>query len=255
MIKEELIMNKLNLYQLIRENSKIYILQENARDVKILAKLPGVKIKYITRIEEYDRDGILLIKKWNDDFLDMNRQGIKIDFLQHWITGDVNLELLKYLNLNEYIDVNDNKIIIDNNASSAVIIRRNVRRGEIIAKHNCVRLGKVKIIAGNICISFSGNKSYVRIGDETTTKGLSIGVGSKGKVIIGEDVMMARNIGIWQSDGHHIFDKDTGERINYTKDIYVGNHVWLGRNVSLLGGVSYTKRMYCGSLWRDITSF
>ena len=39
-------------------------------------------------------------------------------------------------------------------------------------------------------------------------------------------------------DGHPIFDVRTGLRINTSKPITVGNHVWLGIESVLLGGAS-----------------
>lgn len=45
-------------------------------------------------------------------------------------------------------------------------------------------------------------------------------------------------INIWTGDGHPIYDLTTEERINEDQDVIIGNHVWMGRNVSVhKGGV------------------
>jgi tetrahydrodipicolinate N-succinyltransferase len=39
-------------------------------------------------------------------------------------------------------------------------------------------------------------------------------------------------------DGHPIFDVRTGLRVNPSRSITIGDHVWLGRFATVLGGVS-----------------
>ena len=56
------------------------------------------------------------------------------------------------------------------------------------------------------------------------------------KIIIGEDCMFATNNQIRTDDAHPIYDVNTGERINITKDVILGDHVWIGYGVTLLGG-------------------
>lgn len=46
-----------------------------------------------------------------------------------------------------------------------------------------------------------------------------------------------------QTDHHHIFDQNTYKRINISKDIQIGNHVWVGRDVELLAGASIGNKM------------
>ncbi len=56
------------------------------------------------------------------------------------------------------------------------------------------------------------------------------------KLSIGEDCMLSRNVKIMTSDGHDILKNST--RINPSKDINIGNHVWLADNVTVLKGTS-----------------
>lgn len=53
---------------------------------------------------------------------------------------------------------------------------------------------------------------------------------------IGNDCMFSRNIKIMTSDGHDILHD--GKRANLAPNIYIGSHVWLADNVTVLKGVS-----------------
>lgn len=56
--------------------------------------------------------------------------------------------------------------------------------------------------------------------------------------------MLAHNVRIRNHDDHHIFDKNTGIRINYSRDIDIGKQVCIREGVSLLPGA----RIGCGSI-------
>ena len=65
--------------------------------------------------------------------------------------------------------------------------------------------------------------------------------GKSKKIMIGKDCMFSYGINIWTGDGHPIYDLTTEERINEDQDVIIGNHVWMGRNVSVhKGGVYLT---------------
>lgn len=57
------------------------------------------------------------------------------------------------------------------------------------------------------------------------------------KIEIGDDCMFSKNITIRTCDGHNIKSLETGKIINEDEDIKIGNHVWLGQDVSVLKGV------------------
>lgn len=63
-------------------------------------------------------------------------------------------------------------------------------------------------------------------------------VSSDRGVYIGKDCMISKNVQIWLSDGHAVFN-DQGKIMNYCdKDVVIGNHVWLGANVTIGKGVA-----------------
>ncbi len=57
------------------------------------------------------------------------------------------------------------------------------------------------------------------------------------KIEIGKDCMFAYDIDVRTGDSHSIIDHQTQKRINYAKNIKIGNHVWVASHVSILKGV------------------
>lgn len=53
---------------------------------------------------------------------------------------------------------------------------------------------------------------------------------------IGDDCMFASGITFRCTDGHTIIDKSTNEIINHSSPTYIGNHVWVGANATILKG-------------------
>lgn len=49
--------------------------------------------------------------------------------------------------------------------------------------------------------------------------------------------MFSYDIDIRTGDSHSIINTISNERINYAKDIFIGNHVWVASHVSVLKGV------------------
>lgn len=57
------------------------------------------------------------------------------------------------------------------------------------------------------------------------------------QIQIGKDCMFSKNIEIWASDGHAIYDLKSKHVINKCSDkIVIGNHVWIGSNVIFTKG-------------------
>jgi acetyltransferase-like isoleucine patch superfamily enzyme len=82
-----------------------------------------------------------------------------------------------------------------------------------------------------------GNKCHISIGNKTTiTKNCFINTAEGSGVIIGEDCMIASDTILRTHDSHPIFDVLTQTRINLAQSISIGNHVWLGDQVIVLGG-------------------
>lgn len=91
---------------------------------------------------------------------------------------------------------------------------------------NCKLAGKIFLSAG----------AKVTIGARTIIHGASFHVHEAGEVIVGDQCLFSHGISIRPSDAHRIFDLTSGERINLPAPIQIGNHVWIGEQVSIMKG-------------------
>ena len=55
-------------------------------------------------------------------------------------------------------------------------------------------------------------------------------------VFIGNDNIISLNCFIRTADPHLIYDTNTKERLNYSKSVYIGDHIWLGQGTTILKG-------------------
>lgn len=53
---------------------------------------------------------------------------------------------------------------------------------------------------------------------------------------VGDDCMFATNNQIRTDDAHAIYDVHTGKRVNHSKNIVIGSHVWVAYGATILGG-------------------
>ncbi|MEH0369198.1 acyltransferase [Vibrio mimicus] len=89
-----------------------------------------------------------------------------------------------------------------------------------------------------VSIELNGNNCLLEIGaDCVIGQNCFISCRERNTMLkIGNECMFSRNIKIMTSDGHDILRDD--KRINPAKSIYIGSHVWLADNVTVLKGVS-----------------
>lgn len=88
----------------------------------------------------------------------------------------------------------------------------------------------------NVNISINGN-NICFIGKNNFFNGISTIVLSESKnIIIGEDCLFSYGISIRVADGHLIYHTKTKERLNFSKSIYIGDHVWIGQGSMILKG-------------------
>lgn len=140
---------------------------------------------------------------------------------------------LHYDKINEsftYEDNLGNKVIIEDDCYV------NGLSISFLGSDNTLRIEKDVRISGVINCEFRGKKCNLNIGKGTTFGNALIQVSEGGSVCIGEDCMFADSVSIMQMAYHPIYDLSTGRRINTPKNIKIGNHVWIGRNVALLAG-------------------
>ncbi|NOE08997.1 acyltransferase [Vibrio cholerae] len=89
-----------------------------------------------------------------------------------------------------------------------------------------------------VSIELNGNNCLLEIGENCVIgENCFLSCRESGtKLVIGKECMFSRNVKLMTSDGHDIL-RD-GKRINPAKSIYIGSHVWLADNVTILKGVS-----------------
>lgn len=56
------------------------------------------------------------------------------------------------------------------------------------------------------------------------------------KIIVGRDCLFSANITLRAGDSHSVVDAESGTRLNPSKDIIVGDHVWIGNTVIVTKG-------------------
>lgn len=146
------------------------------------------------------------------------------------------------------------------NGSSNIIINKSIIpyfKKRIIGNGNNIYIANGKL--DKLSIFIQGNNNIIKIREKTRIKNLELwieddnceiiidsltsiesahiaAVENNSKVYIGRDCMISSNVRIVTTDSHSIIDLKSNLRINYAKDVYIGNHVWLGANVSILKG-------------------
>lgn len=141
-------------------------------------------------------------------------------------------------------------------------------RFKFVGTHNVVVIGK-DVDLGSLSLSCFGKFGVViisdecafktcrialkhRTGDVVLGKGLSWVGGSivvqedDNGVVVGDDCLFSWDIEIMPTDAHPIYDRESGERINPPKPIYVGPRTWLGRGVSIAKGVRIARGSIIG---------
>jgi acetyltransferase-like isoleucine patch superfamily enzyme len=170
-----------------------------------------------------------------------------------------NLQLLHYLSIYyRYFKFNKIKIIGQNNRikyTGALLEKTSINikgennqifieplnhisnvRIDIFGDNNYLIIHrKCRIKAGNFWFEDIGGR--IEIGENTLIIQADLAVIEGTAIIIGKDSMLAYKIDIRTGDSHSIIDQDTNSRLNPSKDIIIGEHVWIGSNVLLLKGV------------------
>lgn len=89
----------------------------------------------------------------------------------------------------------------------------------------------------NLTIYMGGDNNTIHIKRRTMIAGKTeLAVMEGTKIIIGEDSLFSANVTFRAGDSHSVLDVATGERINPSKDIIVGDHVWIGNTVIVTKG-------------------
>lgn len=102
--------------------------------------------------------------------------------------------------------------------------------------NNTIIVKRNVTVVVNLDIYMGGNENCLEIGERTSFVSSHIDIAEKGIVKIGKDCMISADVDIYQSATHPIFEIHSGQRINLSKDIFIGDHVWIGKRVGLMSG-------------------
>lgn len=174
----------------------------------LIDTIRGKKRRAKNKIIEMFKNNNIDIPKEYKDKINLNIEG-----QNNTIIVPKNNHIIGTLSINIYRD--NNKIIFDENVN--VSIELSIFIGQ---NHPC--FGKVI-------------KSSFTIGKNSSVEALTyVTYNSNTYCNIEENCMLANGITIYNTDAHPIFKKDTREIINKVKGITIGEHSWIGKNVTIL---------------------
>ena len=92
------------------------------------------------------------------------------------------------------------------------------------------------------------NEGDIQIGENFSCWGVHLRCHEQGSSVkIGKNCMFSSDIFIYPTDVHTIYDQFTGEVLNEAEPVIIGNHVWCGRSVTILKGVTIRNDVVIGS--------
>lgn len=154
------------------------------------------------------------------------------------ITTTVTGKQLKQQANGVYEDARGNRIKYAEDIEDTVTIHF-LGNGSRVEISSCVSVEQLNIVCGE--------NASVRIDTGTEIEGLTI-YGTGGEISIGKDCLISYQVIIRNHDVHHIFDRNTGKRINYPGNIQIGDHVWIGYGATLLGNASIGANSVVGTM-------
>lgn len=126
----------------------------------------------------------------------------------------------------KYEDASGNKIFFDITLDEHLIV-------SFQGKDNMLTIGK-NVVTNRLYIRF-GNHGSCTIGENTEIIGAEFYI-AESDITIGKECLFSNQVILRTHDAHHIFDATTHKRINYARDIIIGDQVWIAFRVTLLGG-------------------
>ncbi|BBD09132.1 acyltransferase [Desulfovibrio ferrophilus] len=81
-------------------------------------------------------------------------------------------------------------------------------------------------------------KGLFAVGDGSFILEMEASIFEGTRCTLGRDCLVSRGVTIATGDAHSILDTETGQRLNPSDDITIGDHVWLGLEAMLLKGAT-----------------
>ncbi len=129
-----------------------------------------------------------------------------------------------------FLNGRENRIHVEKGTSvGKLIININGSRNTIHIAPGCY--------LANCTIWIEDDGNYVLIDKNTLLCGsIQLSCIEGTSIKIGKDCLFSSGIDIRTGDSHALLSRETGKRINPSSDVVIGDHVWVGRNVSMLKG-------------------
>lgn len=161
---------------------------------------------------------------------------------------DIKKSLIKYIlykvrGINNIIKIYNSKVVKSsfsfNGKNNSIIFNDNANMYytniNIVGNNNKVTFNGC---SGILSLVLRGNNCEINIGKDSTMETCyMVCMGQNNSITIGNDCMFSGKVEMWNSDTHLITDMERNG-INPSKPINIGNHVWLGKNVKILKGVT-----------------
>ena len=133
-------------------------------------------------------------------------------------------------NVKFHIIGHNNKIIIGRKA------RLNYCKITVLGNNCSIIIGGGNTNISNTSFFSQDNNCQIIIGNNFTMESGHLASTEGSCITIGDDCMFSNDIEIRNGDSHSIIKAYTDERINWAKNINIGNHVWLTAHVRVLKG-------------------
>ena len=134
-------------------------------------------------------------------------------------------DLSKQINLKYEFKGKNNIIFFAGGSRNVNIIFRG-SNGVVFIGENSRTNGSIDVPSNGLCY----------IGNGSTFNGASFRVFEAKNIIVGNDCMFSWTIWISTCDHHLIMDCNTNNRVNYSKSVYIGDHVWCGQESAISKG-------------------
>ena len=144
--------------------------------------------------------------------------------------------------------------IADKYSSGIIIITINGSNSSVNIDEGLHITSKLHININNISETTEELEDvHVKIGKNNYIEDLMITTyQSHNNITIGDNCLFSSGINLYNTDGHPIYNSDTGLLCNYVKDMKIGNNCWIGKDATILKNVELPEGTIVG--WGSIVA-